>query len=45
MGVSAGFGGLGRFVFAQYVKGFWTGGPTSIPAKCRIYPSRFDHQV
>jgi len=37
--------GLGRFVFAQRVKGFLTGGPVSIPAKCRIYPSRFDHQV
>jgi excisionase family DNA binding protein len=32
-------GGLGRFVFAQYVKGFWAAGPLSIPAKCWIYPS------
>jgi len=35
--------GLGRFVFAQRVKGFWTVGPTSIPVKREIYPTWLEH--
>ncbi len=31
--------GLGRFVFAQYMKGFWAAGPVFIPARCCFYPS------
>ncbi len=31
--------GLGRFVFAERVKGFWTAGPVSIPVKREIYPT------
>ncbi len=32
--------GLGRFVFAQRVRGFRAAGPGSVPAKRQIYPSR-----
>jgi hypothetical protein len=35
--------GLGRFVFAQRVKGFWTAGPASIPVKREIYPMWLEH--
>ena len=35
--------GLGRFVFAQRVKGFWTAGPASIPVKREIYPTWLEH--
>ena len=35
--------GLGRFVFAQRVKGFWTVGPASIPVKREIYPTWVEH--